>query len=93
MASISIVKPHTLGRQAARDLADRLAKNLQKRFDLAYGWEGDAVMFSRPGVSGRMQVDESRITLDVKLGLLLAPLKPMIEREINAYFERLGDRA
>jgi putative polyhydroxyalkanoate system protein len=47
------------------------------------------VHFQRPGVSGSMHVGRSEITLDVKLGLLLTPLKPAIEREIHAQLDKL----
>lgn len=91
MPSISIAKPHALSHRKAKDVAERLAKDLQKRFDLAYEWEGDNVNFERSGVTGRMHVGKTRITLDVKLGLLLTPLKPAIEREIHAQLDKLTD--
>jgi putative polyhydroxyalkanoate system protein len=90
MPSISIAKPHALSHRKAKDVAERLAKDLQQRFDLAYAWDGDDVNFERSGVSGRMHVGRTTITLDVKLGLLLTPLKPAIEREIHAQLDKLA---
>ena len=89
MPSISIARPHALSHRKARDLAGRLAKDLEKRFNLAWSWDGDDVRFERPGLSGRMHVGKETITLDVRLGLLLAALKPAIEREIHAELDRL----
>ena len=89
MAVISIAKKHALSHKKARDVADKVAKDLNKRFELAYAWEGDDVDFERPGVSGRMHVGKDTISLDVKLGFLLTPLKPAIEREIHAALDRL----
>ena len=89
MATISIDRTHRLSQKNARDMAERLAKDLEKRFDLAWRWEGDDVHFQRPGVSGSMHVGKTKITLDVKLGLLLTPLKPAIEREIHAQLDKL----
>ena len=90
MPSISIAKPHALSHRKAKDVAERLAKDLQQRFDLAYEWDGDDVTFERSGVSGRMHVGRTAITLDVKLGFLLTPLKPAIEREIHAQLDKLA---
>ena len=89
MAVISIAKKHALSHKKARDVADKVAKDLNERFELAYAWEGDDVDFERPGVSGRMHVGKDTISLDVKLGFLLTPLKPAIEREIHAALDRL----
>ena len=89
MAVISIAKKHKLPHRAAKDVADRVAKDLKKRFELDYAWDGDDVEFERPGISGRMHVGKETISLDVRLGLLLTPLKPAIEREIHATLDKL----
>ena len=89
MAVISIAKKHALSHKKAKDVADKIARDLKKRFHLEYAWEGDDVDFERPGVSGRMHVGKDRISLDVKLGFLLTPLKPAIEREIHAMLDKL----
>jgi len=89
MAVISIAKKHALSHKKAKDVADKVAKDLKARFELAYAWEGDDVDFQRPGVTGRMHVGKDTISLDVKLGFLLTPLKPAIEREIHAALDRL----
>ena len=91
MARITIGKVHHLSPRKAKTVAERLANDLEKRFDLCWNWEGDHVHFERPGVTGSMHVGKSRITLDVKLGLLLTPLKPAIEREIHAQLDKLAD--
>jgi putative polyhydroxyalkanoate system protein len=92
MASISITKQHRLSHRKAKDVADRLARDLHERFGLSYTWEGDDVVFQRPGLTGRMQVSPTEIRLDVKLGLLLSALKPVIEREIHAQLDTLAGK-
>jgi putative polyhydroxyalkanoate system protein len=89
MATISIARKHSLSHKKARGVAEKIAKDLHKRFDLAYEWDGDHIDFERPGVTGRMHVGRDRIKLDVQLGLLLGMLKPAIEREIDAQLDRL----
>jgi len=89
MARISISKTHHFTHKKAKEVAERLAKDLERRFDLAWSWEGEHVHFERPGVSGSMHVGKERITLDAKLGLLLIPLKPSIEKEIHAQLDKL----
>ena len=89
MAVISIAKKHALSHRSAKSVADRIARDLTKRFELDYAWNGDPVDFERPGISGRMYVGKDAISLDVKLGLLLTPLKPAIEREIPSTLDKL----
>jgi putative polyhydroxyalkanoate system protein len=89
MATISIARKHSLSHKKARDVAEKIAKDLHKRFDLAYEWDGEHIDFERPGITGRMHVGRDRIKLDVQLGLLLGMLKPTIEREIDTQLDRL----
>lgn len=93
MPSISIVRKHALSKKKARAVAEKIAKDLHKRFELAYAWNGDHLDFERPGVSGRMLVGKDTIALDVSLGWLLSPLKATFEREINAQLDKLVDDA
>lgn len=89
MATIAIDRAHHLSQRKAKSLAERLARDLEQRYGLAWEWDGDDVRFRRSGVSGRMHVGSRKLTLDVRLGLLLSPLKPAIEREIHAQLDRL----
>jgi putative polyhydroxyalkanoate system protein len=89
MAVISISRKHKLPPKKARAAAEKIAKDLHKRFDLEYAWDGERIEFERPGVTGHMSVGKERIALEVNLGWLLTPLKPAIEREIGAQLDRL----
>ena len=89
MSAISIERRHGLSHKKALEAADKIARDLQARFQLEYGWIGDHVHFQRPGISGRMHVGKDSLTLDVKLGILLMALKPAIEREIRLQLDKL----
>jgi len=57
-----------------------------------WSWDGDEVHFTRPGASGFMRVSATSLVLEVRLGLLLSPLRPAIERQMNAHLDALeGD--
>ncbi len=74
-----------------RPSREKIAKDLNKRFDLDYEWNGDQ---HRLRAARRDRTHEwsarTRITLDVSLGWLLTPLKPMFEREITAQLDKLA---
>lgn len=89
MPTISIARKHAMTHQRAKEVAETIASDLKRRFDIDYAWHGDEVDFGRPGVKGRMHVGKNDIALDVHLGLLLTPLKPAIEREIHAQLDSL----
>jgi len=90
MATISIERPHHLPQQQAKALAERVARDFEKRFDLDWHWEGDDVRFRRTGVSGVMHVGETNLVLEVRLGMLLAALKPALERQMNRELDALS---
>jgi len=93
MATIKITRKHSLTHKNALDVAEKIAKDLQKRFELEYEWDDDVVEFERPGVSGTLAVAKDKFLLDVSLGWLLTPLKPAFEKEINAQFDKLVGKA
>ncbi|HET7135211.1 MAG TPA: polyhydroxyalkanoic acid system family protein [Casimicrobiaceae bacterium] len=93
MPHLSIERPHHLSQRQAKELAERLAHDFEGRFGLAWHWDGDAIRFRRPGVSGSMHVGPATIAVDLSLGVLLGAMKPAIERRINAELDRLGSGA
>ena len=90
MAPIRIERPPKLTTAKARAAADSLAKDLKKRFELQYAWDGDDVLFERPGVTGHMHVGKGSIARDGTFGFLLSALETSIEREIHAQLDRVA---
>ena len=93
MATISIKRRHKLSHTKARAAAQKIAKDLNKRFDLVCRWDGNDVAFERPGVSGTMRVGKNDVELDVQLSFLMTPLKGPIERAIREELDRLFGEA
>ena len=83
MASISIRRRHGLDHAKAKAAAQKIARDLDQRFDLKHEWDGDRVSFARPGLSGDMHVGKSELRLDVELSFLLLPLKGALEQAIH----------
>jgi len=92
MPSISVSRKHALPQKKARAAAEKIAKDLQKRFGLDYAWNGECIEFNRPGVTGTMTVGKDHIKLEADLGWLLTPLKPKIEDEIVAQLDKLAGK-
>ena len=46
-------------------------------------WDGDTLRFSRSGVKGSIAVSAAAVEVHAELGLMLSPLKGMVEDEIR----------
>jgi putative polyhydroxyalkanoate system protein len=89
MSEISIRRRHSLPIAEARKAAEKVARQLEKDFDLAYEWQGHVLHFSRSGVSGSLHVSTEDVRIDAKLGLLLGFLKARIEAEVEENLDKL----
>jgi putative polyhydroxyalkanoate system protein len=87
MSHIDIRKTHSFDLAGAQQIADELARDLAEKFDIDYGWEGDAIVFQRAGVDGRIGVDEQCVHVRARLGFFLSYLKPAVEREIHRWLD------
>jgi len=88
MAEIHIERAHTLGKEAAWAAALRVAERMKEKAQVNYRVLGDTIEFERTGASGRIVVEAERIIAEVKLGLLLRPMRGVIEGKIDEYFSR-----
>jgi putative polyhydroxyalkanoate system protein len=83
MPKIDIRRPHQLSIEEARAVVDKVAARMQEKFGMEGRWQGDTLQFSRPGVSGTIAVESDAIQVKADLGIMLAPLKGMVEQEIR----------
>jgi putative polyhydroxyalkanoate system protein len=89
MSEIRIRRTHSKSLDEARKVAEKMAKQLRKDFDLDYAWDGQVLRFERSGVDGELHVTAKEVRLEAKLGFLLAFLKPRIEAEVESQLDRL----
>ncbi|OOG47151.1 polyhydroxyalkanoic acid system family protein [Rhodanobacter sp. C01] len=83
MPSIDIHRPHQLSIAEARAVVDKVAERMREKLGIEGQWHGDTLRFSRPGVSGTIAVSSDTIQVRAELGLMLSPLKGMVEQEIR----------
>jgi putative polyhydroxyalkanoate system protein len=88
VSSIDIQATHKLGHAEAVRAAEELSRDLAEKFAIAYHWEGEVIHFERPGIHGRIRVQDSKLAVEAHLGMMLALLKDSIEREIVRYLQR-----
>lgn len=88
MSQIRIKRHHTMDREHVRAMTQELGEKLKGKFGGNYQWEGDMVHYKYSGVDAKVSFDETTLQVDVKLGLLMAALKGMIESEVNKYLDK-----
>lgn len=87
MATIHITRYHQLDNQTVsmkvQALADKLADDLSAK----YKWEKDRLTFKRSGASGFILMRDGELKIEIKLGMLLIPLKSTIEKTVSNYLD------
>lgn len=83
MPSIEIRRPHQMSITEAHAVVEQVAARMNEKFGMQGQWEGDILKFSRQGVNGTIAVGSDAVLVSAQLGLMLTPLKGMIEQEIR----------
>ncbi|WP_372957045.1 polyhydroxyalkanoic acid system family protein [Marinobacter sp.] len=83
MSSIDVRRAHSLDQAHAREAAETLARDLSRKFDVDYEWDGDLMRFRRSGVKGHLDISPSELHVHLELGMMLRPFKGRIEEEIH----------
>lgn len=81
-------REHGIGLERAREAALSIARRAEEKASVSYRVVGDRIDVEGKGVKGHMTVDETHVEIDLELGMLLRPMKSVIERKIGDYFER-----
>ncbi len=87
MANIQIRRTHSLDNTQIHDKVNQLAERLQEEYAVESLWEGERLIFRRTGASGYLQLHDGEIELQIKLNLLLSPLKGHIEQTVQDYLD------
>jgi putative polyhydroxyalkanoate system protein len=94
MSTIHLKHHHTLAHEATRERIDMIARHLKKKYGGAYSWHGNSLIFRRSGASGAVHLRDGHVELEIKLGIVFAPMKARIEGLIRQHIpEAMGERA
>ena len=83
MSKIHVKYKHKMNPEEARSRVEAIAKDLKKEYKIDYVWKGNRLLFKRSGAAGNLDLGDGFIELDIKLGMVLAPLKGKIEKSIK----------
>ena len=88
MANIDVVYPHQRSQEEARTAADTFAGKLQTKLGVSSSWDGDTMALQRQGVNGSLTLLPGEVRIELKLGMMLTPMRSQIESEIQRQLER-----
>ena len=88
MSDIRVEKSLSIGRDAAWAAALQVAERIKEKAQANYRIVGDAIEFERAGAKGKIVVNDTHVVAEVSLGLLLRPMRGLIESKIDEYFSR-----
>lgn len=83
MSKIKVTRQHAIGEDKARAAVEKLASSLREELDADYHWEGSTLRFKRTGASGHIDVSDDDVKIEIKLSMLLSPLKGRIAKTIE----------
>jgi putative polyhydroxyalkanoate system protein len=89
MSHIHIRKPHNLDHAHARAMAERLAESLASEYHADCHWQDDELQFRSPGIEGQLHVGRNEVEINVRLGMMLRPLKGKIESGIRTRLDAI----
>ena len=84
MSVIRLSRCHQLDHAAQEAALERLAAHLGDTFSASVTQEARTIEFDGTGLSGTVTLDTERVVGEVRLGLMMRPLKEIITREIEA---------
>jgi len=77
-----------MSREAVKRQAEELADTLQEKLGAEYFWEDDTLHFSRKHAEGYIQVGDDVVDVEVTLGLVLRPMKGVLENLVLDYLDK-----
>ena len=94
MAAIDMKRNHGLGIDTARQRAEELAKDLERKLGINWRWEGDTIRFkgdsgTAKGVTGNVPVTSSDVRVEIDLPFLLKAMKGTIQSKVEDKLNKL----
>lgn len=88
MSEIKIDRNHALGTSEAKTRVNNLEPKLKEKYGVSLDWNGNTANVKGTGVSGTLSVDEAKVSVNLKLGLLLRPMAGKIREGLEAQVDK-----
>ncbi|HEH9412486.1 polyhydroxyalkanoic acid system family protein [Aeromonas salmonicida] len=90
LSTIQVHRQHPLGLAGVRLAAEAIAQDMSEEYQLDCEWEDEEetrLLFRGAGVNGFLCLTDTNLQLEVRLGLMLLPVRSVLEQEILEYVD------
>ncbi|MUG28318.1 polyhydroxyalkanoic acid system family protein [Aeromonas salmonicida] len=90
LSTIQLNRQHPLGLAGVRLAAEAIAQDMSEEYQLDCEWEDEEetrLLFRGAGVNGFLCLTDTNLQLEVRLGLMLLPVRSVLEQEILEYVD------
>lgn len=88
MAKITVERPHTLGKEKAREKAELLVEKLADKYGIEHEWKGDVVKLEGKGAKGTVDVGEDFVRVNLELNFFLSAMSGQIQTEVERQLDK-----
>ena len=90
LSTIQVNRQHPLGLAGVRLAAEAIAQDMSEEYQLDCEWEDEEetrLLFRGAGVNCFLCLTDTNLQLEVRLGLMLLPVRSVLEQEILEYVD------
>ncbi|MBC3952991.1 MULTISPECIES: polyhydroxyalkanoic acid system family protein [Pseudomonas] len=88
MAKITVERPHSLGKEKAREKAELLVEKLADKYGIEHEWSGDVVKLEGKGAKGTVDVGEDFVRVNLELNFFLSAMSGQIQAEVERQLDK-----
>ena len=88
MAKITVERPHSLGKEKAREKAELLVEKLADKYGIEHEWSGDSVKLEGKGAKGAVDVEDALVRVNLELNFFLSAMSGQIQAEVERQLDK-----
>ena len=88
MSRIYIRRDHQLDIEDIKERLKPIEEELERRFKAFLEWDGNTAAIIGRGVVGKVELEDTVVTVTMTIGLWFIPLTPLIRAEVERKLDR-----
>ena len=88
MARFTVERPHSLGKEKAREKAELLVEKLAEKYGIKHEWDGDRVKLEGKGAKGAVDVEDALVRINLELNFFLSAMSGQIQTEVERQLDK-----
>lgn len=88
MANVYVERDHQLNSSQLKGLGEQLAAKLTDKLGGSATWQGQELHYKQAGATAHAVLGDSKVTVEVELGFLMAGFASMVKSEIERTLDK-----